>query len=323
MAHRLVSVFGGSGFIGRHLVRRLAAQGDRVRVAVRDPEGAHFLMPAGNVGQIVAVPADLNHEGSVRAAVSGADAVVNLVGTLVSHGRQSFQALHVEGPRRIAAAASAAGVRALVHVSALGADKESRSAYARSKAQGEEAVRAAFPTATILRPSVVFGPEDDLFNRFAALTGLSMVLPVPGAARFQPVYVGDVADAIMAALASPAHAGKTFSLGGPRGYTLREIMAMALAETGRRRLLVPVPLWLAALESVFLQFLAGPLRLTPDQVRLLAIDNVVPAGVPGLAELGISPTAAEAIVPTYLARFRNPYAPRTPGPQQSGSAGRA
>jgi len=313
MAHRLICVFGGSGFIGRHLVRRLAAAGDRVRVAVRDPEGALFLKPMGDVGQIVAVPADLGHEASVRLAVAGADAVVNLVGTLVSRGRHSFQALHVDGPRRLAAAARDAGVRGLVHVSALGAAKDSRSAYARSKAAGEDGVRASFPGAVVLRPAVVFGPEDDFFNRFAALTGISPVLPALGAARFQPVYVGDVADAAMATLAAPAHAGKTFSLGGPRLYTMREIMELVLAQTGRRRAVVSVPLGLVALESVFLQFLPGLLKLTPDQVRLLAVDNVVPPGEPGLAELGIAPTAAEAILPTYLSRFHNPFAPRVLG----------
>jgi len=309
---RLVCVFGGSGFIGRHVVRRLAHAGDRVRVAVRDPEGAHFLKPAGTVGQIVAVPANLGHDGSIKSAVAGADAVVNLVGTLTSSGRQNFQTIHVDGPAAIAAAAQAAGVKSLVHVSALGADANSRSAYARSKAAGEEAVRAAYPAAVILRPSLVFGPEDSLFNRFATLTGISPFLPAVGSAHFQPVYVGDVADAIMAGLDNPALAGQTFSLGGPRRYTMHEIMAMVLTDTGRKRLIIDEPLWLAALQAVFLQIVPGPLKLTPDQVRSLAIDNTVPEGAPGLAALGISPTSAESIVPTYLSRFRNPYAPRQP-----------
>ncbi len=288
-------------------MRRLAAAGDRVRVAVRDPEGAHFLKPMGNVGQIHAVAANLRHEGSIKAAVAGADAVVNLVGTLAP---RSFAALHIEGPRRIAAAVKAAGVQSLVHMSALGADAASRSSYARTKAAGEVAVREAFPAAVILRPSLVFGPEDQLFNRFAALTGLSPVLPVIGTAKFQPAYVGDVADAIMKGLADPSLAGKTFELGGPHVYTMREIMAMVLKYTGRRRPLIGVPTWLAALEALWLQFVPGA-PLTPDQVRLLGIDNVVTAGQPGFAELGIAPAAAEAIVPTYLARFRNPFAPKT------------
>lgn len=316
MAHRLVCVFGGSGFIGRHLVRRLAASGDRVRVAVRDPEGAHFLKPMGNVGQIHAVPADLRHEGSIKAAVAGADAVVNLVGILAPRGRASFAAIHTEGARRVAAAAQSAGAKSLVHLSALGADAASRSSYARSKAAGEAAVREAFPGAVILRPSLVFGPEDQFFNRFAAMTGMSPFLPVIGSAKFQPAYVGDVADAIMKGLSDPALAGKTFELGGPRVYTMRDIMQMVLKYTDRRRPLVRMPLWLATIQAGFLEipskilpFLPSP-PLTRDQVRLLAIDNVVAAGQPGFAELGIAPIAAEAIVPTYLARFRNPFAPR-------------
>ncbi len=305
MAHRLVCVFGGSGFVGRHLVRRLAAAGDRVRVAVRDPEGAHFLKPAGNVGQIVAVPANLGHEGSVRAAVHGADAVVNLVGTLQSRGRNSFEAIHVEGARRVAAAARTAGVKQMVHVSALGADPKSRSSYMRSKAAGEAAVRESFPDAVVLRPSFVFGPEDDFFNRFAEMTGFSPFLPVVGG-KSQPVYVGDVADAIMRGLEDPATAGKTFSLGGPRVYTMREIMEMVMTYAQRPRRLVAVPLWMAAIQAVFLQLLPNA-PLTPDQVRMLAADNVVPEGEPGLAALGINATAAEAIVPTYLSRFHNPF----------------
>ena len=305
MAHRLVCVFGGSGFIGRHVVHRLAAAGDRVRVAVRDPEGAHFLNPAGNVGQIVAVPANLRHEGSVRAAVHGADAVVNLVGVLQSRGRNSFEAIHVDGARRLAQAARATGVKQLVHLSALGADAQSRSAYMRSKAAGEAAVRDSFPAAVILRPSFVFGPEDDFFNRFAELTGISPFLPVVGG-KSQPVYVGDVADAVMRGLDFSENAGKTFALGGPRVYTMREIMEMVLAYTERRRILVSIPLWVAALQALFLQLLPNP-PLTPDQVRMLATDNVVPEGEPGLAALGINATAAEAIVPTYLVRFHNAY----------------
>jgi len=310
MAHRLVCVFGGSGFVGRHLVRRLANAGDRVRIAVRHPESAHYLKPLGNVGQIVAVAANLSHEGSIKAAVAGADAVVNLVGTF-SKGK--FQTIHVDGPAAIAAAATAAGVKSLVHMSALGADTDSRAAYGRSKAEGEAAVRAAFAGAVILRPSVIFGPEDDFFNRFASLTGITPILPAFGTSRFQPVYVGDVADAIMAGIDNPALAGKTFSLGGPQTFTLRDVMEIVLTITMRHRVVVPLPLWIARLQSLLLQFIpGGPLQITPDQVRMLAVDNVVPADAPGLADLGISPTAVAAIVPTYLSRFRNPFAPRQP-----------
>src|SRR5579862_1047922 len=273
MTH-LVTVFGGSGFVGRHLVRRLAREGNRVRVAVRDPEGAHFLKPLGNVGQIVAVPANLGHEGSIKAAVFDAEMVVNLVGTF---RRGRYQSIHADGPGAIARAASAVGAKNLVHISALGADAAGPSAYARSKAAGEEAVRAGFPGAIILRPSLIFGPEDDLFNRFAKLSSFAPVLPAPGTAKFQLVYVGDVAESIMAALRNPAHAGKTFSLGGPRGYTMAEIMHLVLAETGRKRLVLQEPLPLAMLQSLFLQLVpGGPLRLTPDQVRQLGVDNVVP-----------------------------------------------
>ncbi|HEY1723256.1 MAG TPA: complex I NDUFA9 subunit family protein [Magnetospirillaceae bacterium] len=305
---RLVTVFGGSGFLGRHLVRRLAAEGDRVRIAVRDPEGAHFLKPAGNVGQIVAVPANIRHEGSVRAAVAGADAVVNLVGRISPGGRNKLDAVHVQGARAVAAAAKAAGVKSLVHISALGADAESRSPYLRTKGAGEAAVHEAFPGAVILRPALVFGPEDRFFNRFAALTGVGPALPVIGHANFQPVYVGDVASAILAGINNPALAGKTFSLGGPRTYSMQQILEMVLAYTGRDRALIPVALFLVQIQAFFLQFVPGK-PLTPDQLHLLTSDNVVPEGAAGFAALGITPAAAEAIVPTYLARFRNPFSP--------------
>ena len=307
MAH-LVTVFGGSGFVGRHLVRRLAHQGYRVRVAVRDTEGAHFLKPFGNVGQIVAVEINLGHEGSIKAAVAGADIVVDLAGTM-SGGQ--YQTVHVDGPAMIAEAASKEGAKALVHISALGAAADAPSKYARSKAAGEEAVRAAYPAATILRPSLIFGPEDDLFNRFARLSGIGPVLIAPGNAEFQPVYVGDVADAIMAAIGDPAHAGQTFSLGGPRRYTLRQIMELTLATIDRERVIISEPIGIAHLQALFLQLIpGGPLRMTPDQVRQLSVDNVVPEGAPGLAQLGIAPAAAEAIVPSYLALYRNPFSQR-------------
>jgi NADH dehydrogenase len=329
MATRLATVFGGSGFLGRHLVQRLASNGWRVRVAVRDPEGAAFLQPLGDVAQVVPIFAEITDEASTRAAVQGAQWVFNTVGILVERGRNRFQAVHEEGARHIAAAAKAAGAKALVHISAIGADGQSPSAYARSKAAGEAAVLAAFPTAVILRPSVVFGPEDDFINRFAALSSISPVLPVfvsdghlfptagssgcplfgSGGTKLQPVYVGNVADAMLAAAASSDSAGKIFELGGPQVFSLKELLELVLAVTGRRRLLVPLPMAIARLQAMFLQYLPNP-PLTPDQVKLLAKDNVVSAGVPGLAALGIVPTAIETVIPSYLGRFTNPYAPK-------------
>lgn len=305
MAARVITVFGGSGFIGRHLVQRLARRGWIIRVAVRHPDSALFLKPFGDVGQITPIPASLRHEGSVRAAVAGADAVVNLVGILYERGRQRFDAIHAQGARLVAETAKAAGATRLVQMSALGADSTSPADYARSKAAGEAAAATAFPGASIVRPSVVFGPEDDFFNRFAALARISPVLPLIGGGhtRFQPVYVGDVADAMVRMLESDAARGRTYELGGPRIYSFRELMELTLQATGRRRLLVPLPFWAASLQAAFFELLPKP-PLTRDQVRLLQRDNVVTTGMPGLAELGITPTAAELIIPTYLDIYR-------------------
>lgn len=329
MRRDVVTIFGGSGFIGRHLVRRLAARGWVVRVAVRDPEHALFLKPQGDVGQIVPWAADVTNPDSVAAALKDAKAAVNLVGILYERGRRTFARVHGDGADTVARAAVQAGVERLVHISALGADAGSGSAYARSKAEGEARVRAAFPAAVIFRPSVVFGPEDDFFNRFAALARFSPVLPVIGAPtipslrrsdgalpfvldffgaggpKFQPVYVGDVAEAIMAALTHADAPGRTFELAGPRAYSFKEIMELMLAAIGRRRLLFPLPYWAAGIEALFLQWLPKPL-LTPDQVTLLMSDNVASGALPGLKELGIAPTPAEAVVPAFLARFRPP-----------------
>ena len=300
-----VTVFGGSGFIGRYLVKRLAARGARVRVAVRDPEAAAFLKPMGDVGQVAPVATNIRNAASVARAVDGADAVVNCVGILFERGRQRFDAVHGAGAARIAEVAAAAGVERLVQVSAIGADLESSSAYARSKAAGEAAVLDAFPSASVLRPSVVFGPEDDFFNRFGALATILPALPLIGGGetRFQPVYVGDVADAIVAVLDSAEAAGKTYELGGPRVYTFKELMQVVLEQTGRRRLLLPLPFGLAKFEAAFLQLLPTP-PLTMDQVELLKSDNVVSADTPGLGDLGITPTSVDAIVPSYLFRYR-------------------
>lgn len=333
MANRLAVVFGGSGFIGRHLVQRLAADGWRVRVPVRDPEGAAFLKPLGDVGQVVPVFADVTKDASVTAAVQSADLVVNLVGILYERGKRSFKAIHQDAAGRIAAAAAAAGADRLVHVSALGADAASASAYARSKAAGETAVLAAFPGATILRPSVVFGPEDDFFNGFVSLSTYSPLLPVfvadgfkpkfcgkipcgidlygSGGTKFQPVYVGDVAQAVMAAAGSDDARGKTYALGGPAVYSFKQLLELALKSAGRCRLIAPLPFFVAKIVAAFAGFMPKPL-LTSDQIKLLGKDNVVPADAAGLADLGITPTAAEVILPTYLSRFINPYVHRKP-----------
>jgi NADH dehydrogenase len=305
MATRVVTVFGGSGFIGRYVVKRLARQGWLVRVAVRRPSRAQFLKPLGDVGQVVPLRAPLQDEAAVRDAVAGADAVINLVGLLFEKGRQSFEAVHYQGARRVAEAAAAAGVRHLVQMSAIGADIHAEAEYARSKGAAEQAVRKAFPDAVVVRPSIVFGPEDGFFNLFAALARLSWVLPLIGGGktRFQPVYVGDVADAILRVLSDPDCAGKTYELGGPRVYTFKELLELLLVQIRRRRLLVPLPFWAAELEAAVLELLPVPL-LTRDQVKLLKHDNVVAAGALTLADLGIAPTAVELIVPTYLDRYR-------------------
>jgi NADH dehydrogenase len=305
MPDRLVTVFGGSGFIGRYVVQRLARSGWTIRVAVRRPSAALFLKPRGRVGQITPIGVRVEDPASVGAAVSGAQAVVNLVGILAESGKRSFAAVHVEGARNVAAAARAAGVGRLVHMSALGADAHSPAAYARSKLAGEQAVRSAMPDAVIARPSIVFGPEDHFFNRFAAMAQLSPVLPLIGGGRtkFQPVYVGDGADAFLRRGEAEEPRGRTYELGGPRVYSFKELMQLLLRELGRKRLLLPVPFPLASLLAVFAQLLPGK-PLTPDQVRLLRRDNVVSPGARGLADLGIAPTPVEVVLPTYLDRYR-------------------
>jgi NADH dehydrogenase len=299
----VATVFGGSGFIGRYIVKRLAAKGHVVRVAVRDPESAGFLKPMGAVGQIVPLAASITDEAGVARAVEGADIVVNTVGILAERRAGEFTRLQAEGAGRVARLCGDAGVAQLVHLSAIGADAGSASRYASSKAAGEAAMRAGFPGVIILRPSLVFGAEDQFFNRFGAMARLSPFLPViSGSTRFQPVYVGDVADAVMAALADPAAAGRIFELGGPRIWTFRELLAWILKETNRRRLLLPIPAALASLQASLLEKLPGKL-LTRDQLILLARDNVV-GDAPGLAELGIVPTPVEQVVPAQLRRFR-------------------
>jgi uncharacterized protein YbjT (DUF2867 family) len=304
----LITVFGGSGFLGRHVVRALAKRGYRVRVAVRRPDLAGHLQPLGRVGQIHAVQANLRYPASVEAAARDAAVVINLVGILFERGRQNFEAVHTFGAEAVALAASAYGAR-LVHVSALGADPGALALYGRSKAQGEQLVLAAMPEAVVFRPSVVFGPEDDFFNRFASLARFVPALPLIGGGhtKFQPVFAGDVAAAIAAAVEGRATPGAIYELGGPEVKTFRELMEFTLATIGRKRLLMPVPFGLAKLQAFFLQFVPTPL-LTPDQVDLLQRDNIVSGAAKAegrtLAGLGIDETAMEVIVPSYLWRFR-------------------
>jgi uncharacterized protein YbjT (DUF2867 family) len=304
----LVTVFGGSGFLGRHVVRALANRNYLVRVAVRRPELAGHLQPLGRVGQIHAVQANVRFPQSVEAAVRDADIVVNLVAILYERGRQRFDAVQATGAETVARAATAAGVR-LVHVSALGADENAPSAYARAKAAGERLVLAAQPRAVIVRPSLVFGPEDELFNRFAGLARISPALPLPGGGhtRFQPVFAGDVGEAIARAVDGEAKPGATYEFGGPDMMTFKDIMQFTLATTQRHRLLVPVPFGMMKLQAAFLQFLPKP-PLTPDQVELLKTDNIVSSAAREqgrtIEGLGIIPNSVEAVVPDYLWRFR-------------------
>jgi NADH dehydrogenase len=305
----LVTLFGGSGFLGRSVVRALAKREYRIRVAVRRPELAGYLQPAGRVGQIHAVQANLRYPASVEAAMRDADVAVNLVGILTESGPQTFDAVQAIGAGNVAKTAAGAGAR-MVHVSAIGADDQSASAYARAKADGEKAVLAALPSATIVRPSVVFGPEDQFTNRFAALARISPALPLIGGGltKLQPVYVGDVATAIADAVDGKTKPGATYELGGPEILSMRQIMEIILSITDRKRMMISLPFGLANFEAAFLQFAPGPLKLTPDQVELLRSDNVVSqaakdAGLT-LEGLGIAPDSLEAIAPQYLWRFR-------------------
>jgi len=304
----LVTVFGGSGFLGRHVIRALARRDYRIRVGVRRPDLAGHLQPLGKVGQIHAVQANVRYPDSVAAAARGASVIVNLVGILTESGAQSFDAVQAEGAATLARVARDTGAR-LVHVSALGANAEPTSRYARSKAAGEAAVLEAMPSATIVRPSVVFGPEDNFTNRFAGLARMSPVLPlIGGQTRMQPVYAGDVAAAIADAVDGKTTPGATYELGGPEVMTMREILEVILRVSERDSALVPLPFGLARLKAAFLQFAPGDFKLTPDQVELLRADNVVSdaARAAGLTleGLGITPDSLEAVTPSYLWRFR-------------------
>lgn len=304
----LVTVFGGSGFVGAQVVRALAKKGWRVRVACRRPQRGYDLTPFGDVGQIQLKRADVTDRASVERAVEGASAVINLVGILYPTPGRGFQAVHVDGARHVAEASAAAGVKRLVQMSALGADPEGPSKYAKSKAEGQSAAREAFPGVTILRPSIVFGPEDSFFNRFAQLAGITPVLPLFGGGeqKYQPVYVGDVAQAFARVLADPATAGQTFELGGPTVYSFKALMEIVTRETHRPRILLPLPHLAATVLGMAgdVQSLLMPPILTSDQALLLLKDNVPAEGSAGLEALGITPTSVESIVPTYLWRYR-------------------
>jgi NADH dehydrogenase len=308
----LATVFGGSGFIGRYAVAALAKQGWRIRAAERRPDLAGFLQPAGRVGQVAPVQANIRYPQSIARALDGARAVVNAVGVLTSGGRQSFRAIHVEGARAIAKAAREHGVERLVHISAIGADPKARSRYARSKGEGEAAVLAEFPDAIILRPSVVFGPEDEFFNRFAAMARISPMLPLIGGGetKFQPVFVGDVGAAVTACLAGKGKPGTIYEIGGPEVLTFREILNLVREWTDRDRGFARMPFWLAKLQALLTSPLPNSLRpLTYDQVLLLQKPSVVSDAAKAehrtLANLGITaPHGVAAIVPTYLERFR-------------------
>jgi NADH dehydrogenase len=309
MSH-LVTVFGGSGFVGRYIVRRMAKLGWRVRVACRRPNEAIFTRTYGVVGQVEPVFCNIRDDASVRAALAGADAAVNCVGTFDAGGKNNFRAVQADGAARIARLAAAAGVTRLVHISAIGADAQGPSLYAKSKAAGEASVTAAFPGAVILRPSVIFGPEDQFFNRFAAMTRMGPVLPVIGGkTRFQPVYVDDVARAAELALTGQAAPG-VYELGGPDIDTFHALMLRMLGVINRRRLVANVPFPVArAMATVFdvVHAVSGglvPATVTRDQVRSLKVDNVVAHGAKGFADLGFQPTSMEAVLPGYLWRFR-------------------
>jgi len=304
----LVTVYGGSGFLGRHVVRALAKRHYRIRVAVRRPELAGHLQPLGRVGQINVVQANLRNAASVEAAARGAHVLINLVGILFERGRQKFDSVHTYGAEQVALAATAHGA-SMIQVSAIGADENSPSHYGRSKAQAEKLVLAAQPQAVIVRPSIMFGPEDDFFNRFASMARMSPFLPLVGggATRFQPVFVGDVARAIADAVDGTLRGGATYELGGPEVKTFKELMQFVLATIERKRILLPLPFFAAKIPAYVAQFMPTPM-ITPDQVESLRVDNVVSEQaikegrtLPGI---GITPDSLEAIVPSYLWRFR-------------------
>lgn len=301
---KLITIFGGTGFIGRYLVRELAKTGAMIRVVSRDPQRGLFLKTSGYVGQVVLERGSLNEPNSLKAMLEGTDVVINLIGILFEHGSQRFANVHARGAERLAKAAAEAGVERLLHMSALGVDKAGRSKYARTKHAGEQAVLAAFPNATLFRPSVVFGPEDDFINRFASMASAAPVIPIVGGkTRFQPVYVVDVAQAMVNALLTEQSKGVTYELGGPHIYRLADIIRYIMKETGHERPLISLPTLMASVIGTAAEILPNP-PLTSDQVKLLQYDNVISSDVPGFEELGIKPTALEVVAPDYLVRYR-------------------
>ncbi|MBT5571705.1 MAG: complex I NDUFA9 subunit family protein [Alphaproteobacteria bacterium] len=305
MKFRRITVFGGSGFLGRYVVERLADRDIVVQVAVRDPEGAKHLKTLGQVSQVTPVACDIKDEAAIRRVVAGSDAVINLVGILAQRKKQTFKALHVDAAEAVARAATDAGCKALVHVSAIGASKIALSEYSRSKAAGETAVRDAFPAATIVRPSVIFGQEDGFFNLFGGMARMLPALPLfgGGKTRFQPVYVADVADAIMATLLDDGAAGQTYELGGPEVASYADLMELMLHEVRRKRFLVPVPFFIGDIQATFAGLLPNP-PVTRDSMKSLREDNVVSDDANTLADLGVQATAMRTILPTYLHRYR-------------------
>lgn len=325
MGRRIATVFGASGFIGRHIVKRLAAQGYTVIACMRDVQGGMFLKPYGVPGQIILQACNVRDLDMVTKAVTNADVVYSLVGILSPWGKQTFSSVHIGAAANIARACSEAGVDNLIHLSALGADEESEAEYARTKAAGEKAVLDEYPGATILRPSVVFGPEDDFFNRFARMARLAPALPVIGApalpnvkfegdlqvdffgdggAKLQPVYVGDVAQAAVNSINNAEAKGQIFELGGPQIMSMKDIMQTVLQETQRKCLLLPLAFPVGKILGGFLGFLPNP-PLSRDQVVMLETDNVVSEKALNLADLGVEATLAEVILPTYLASYKN------------------
>lgn len=304
MQNKIVTVIGGTGFVGRYVVKRLARRGYTIRVIARNPDAALHLKTAGEVGQIVLLPGNLSRPESLQGKLDKSWAVINLVGILFETSRQRFAAIHAQGAEKLAQMAKAAGARHFVHMSSLGVDKASKSKYAHTKAMGEKAARAAFPGATVLRPSVIFGPEDQFYNNFAAMAQMSPVLPLLGGGntRFQPVYVGDVAEATLRVLDEESCAGQSYELGGPAVYTFREVLDYICRVTGRHPFYVNIPFGLAHAMSYLTELLPRP-PLTPDQVSMLQQDNIVSGNAKTFADLGILPTAVEAIVPEYLMRY--------------------
>ncbi|MEM7568846.1 MAG: complex I NDUFA9 subunit family protein [Pseudomonadota bacterium] len=303
MAEQLYTVIGGSGFIGRYIVQDLAAAGHRVRVGVRHPNQALFLKPLGAVGQVMPMAASVLNEDSITRAVDGADGVINLVGIL--HGStKAFESLQSQGAAMVARVAKAAGVKRFVHMSAIGADADSEVDYARTKGEGEAGVKEAFPEATILRPSIVVGPEDQFLNRFGDMARKSPVMPlICGETRFQPVYVGDVAKAAFKALTSTGYEGKTYALGGPQTYSFKDLLRYIMDETMHSRPFLPIPTPIAEIQGALMSVLPNP-PLTRGQVKMLQNDNVVAEGALTLADFDITPTPMESVAPSYLVRHR-------------------